>query len=313
MFSLFTHVTRKANLPAPVATPDAQPVPPRASTYAHTRQAAERSAHSTPGPITRAGQSPLALTAAAQRHIEAGKVLRCALASMLGQGAVFSGTLATVNFLRLTGNPVVKVAAGGLIAAGGAATAPADRAARALIDCKPTPLDEPTLATDSIASLALLFVNLFYLRAPFLPKFAANTLRGAAATGTVTLTACGVAGAANELAAQWARAARPAAHDSTPPPDLTRVAWGRFLSLLPMSLFNQLPAAFITQAGRVPAWAVPLPITVGTAGWTLRRVLMPPDSGAGTGAPAAPPLSARQVEHLTSAADETPPCGKAPK
>lgn len=312
MFSLYPHVTRKANPFAASAAQDTPTTTLCTSTSTRGGHLAIAS-HRTHGFATPTGEPDPAHPAAARRRLEAGKVLWCGLASMLGQGAVFSGTLAMVNFLRLTGNPVIKVAAGGLIAAGGAATAPADQAARALLDCKPTPLDEPTLATDSIASLALLFVNLFYLRAPFLPKFAANTLRGAAATSAVTLTACGVAGAANELAAQWAHAARPTARDSTPPADLTRVAWGRFLSLIPMGLFNQVPAAYITQAGRVPAWAVPLPITVGTAGWTLRRVLMPPEPGACADPPAAQPLSHRQVKHVKTPTDGTPPCEKGPK
>jgi hypothetical protein len=314
MFSLHSHLTRKAYPRTSIAAHGATPPPsePRA-THANTSHHISAPSHRTLGSGAPGRVATQAHANAAQQHLDLGKLLLNGLACMLGQGAVFGSTFAAVNFLRLTGNPAVRVAAGGLIAGGAAATALADQAARSLLDCKPTPLDKPSLATDSIASLALLFVNLFYLRAPFLPKFAANTLQGAAATSALTMAGCGLAGAANELAAQRARAATPAGRGSPAAPDLTRVAWGRFLSVIPMSLCNQLPAAFITHAGRVPAWVVPLPIMVGTAGWTLRRVLMPPETGVRTDAPAAPALSRRLAQRVENSYHGMPPCEKGPK
>lgn len=221
---------------------------------------------------------------------QASKVARNAVVGMLSQGTCFGTVFALSNHLRAVGNPAVKVLAGFLPIAGGMLTAPAEEAVRDALQTRPTRPATPSLGHDAIPSAILFAVNAAYIRSTQLPRFPAHTLAGAAVTAGLSFAGTLLAGGATEAYAQHTRQRDPHPADPPPKPSVLQTAVGRGLSLMPMAAFNQVTAAFVTARGAVPPSLALGPIAVATGGWSLRRLLTPPNPA---GHPPAPPVEGK--------------------
>lgn len=207
------------------------------------------------------------------------KIGRSATIAMLAQGSCFGSSFALGNYLRASGPPVVKVAAGLLPVAAAALTAPLEMRLRELLNEPGTRPKEPSLLHDAIPSAVLFAVNAGYIKSSALPKFPPTSGRAALATATLSFVGTFVAGAATEAAAQYSRRHDPDAAAPPPLPDRSetgRIAVGRALSFMPMAAYMQIPAAYFTHQNAVPPQLALFPIGVALTGWTFRRVLMPP-------------------------------------
>lgn len=247
-------------------------------------------ARASPGPLARLVQQKPAMRGSETSGVEddpddqraldnALKLGRSATIAMLAQGSCFGASFALAGHLRVRGGPVVKVAAGLLPVVAAALTAPLERSLREFIGDRGTRPRTPSLWHDAIPSVVLFGLHAWYLKASSLPKFPPSSGRGAAMTGVLSLAGTFLAGGLTEAAAQFSNRRDPDAATPRPPPDRAetgRIAVGRALSLMPMFAYMQLPAAYLTHQGSVPARLALFPIGVATAGWTLRRLLMPP-------------------------------------
>ncbi|HSW15680.1 MAG TPA: hypothetical protein VLJ86_00525 [Ramlibacter sp.] len=211
-----------------------------------------------------------------------------AMVGALGQGCVFGSTFALMNLLRKLGNPASGVFAGGLALAAGALSSYTDAMARRHTGVSPTAPAQPSVSYNFVASAAFLGVHAAFINAKAIPRFAPNTLSGAAMTFFVSCLATFTAGGASEAAAQHSvhRAKTTRAPIASPArkPSERQVAWGRALSLLPMAVAHQLTVAFATRGAVPPRWLAFAPITCAAFGWGFWRNLMPPDAAASRGA-----------------------------
>jgi hypothetical protein len=200
------------------------------------------------------------------------QILRCGAAAAASPGLCFGASFALSQQWRAGGGPLRKVASSWLIVGAAALTAYAEPLCRQWTGARPTPWPRPSLSRDAVMPSVLLTTNLLYLYSR-LPKYPGGSPRSWAANLLLGTLGCGMAGALNEALAS--REARRGGGEPARPRSQRQVATGRALSLVPMAMVQQIPAALLLNMRTVPPALAPVPIIVGTGGWAFRRLLAP--------------------------------------
>ena len=202
------------------------------------------------------------------------KVGKNAIASALTLGGCFGTMTALNNAVRsLPGMPMAaRIVTGLLPSASVFATPWVEDGARQTLGTTATLPARASLAHDAVASVGLFLFNVACGRSAWVPKFAAATPAGVAASVLQCAGASLVAGGASEFSAQWMNA-RATVTPPHPTMHNTDKATGRVLSQLPAATLQ----TELARSGKpLPrGWSL-LPVALVTGGWSFRRLLAPP-------------------------------------
>lgn len=233
------------------------------------------------------------------------KVAKNAAASAAAIGGCFGTMSALNNAVRaVPGMPVqVKVLTGLLPSVSVFPTPWVEDGMRSALGTTATHPVNPSLAHDAVAGATLFLFNAACAR---IPRPAAATPAGMAAAVLQVTAASVLAGGASELTAQWMNDRDRQDGDTRAAPELFdnwRKGSGRLLSQ-GAAAGVQTALAF-RQTPLPPALSL-LPMTAVTWGWSLRRVLAPPEPTAAHPPVDHPPATAETRAAIQAAMDRWP-------